>query len=160
MTPLARILYGWVLVLLAAAPLAAQVPADTALTQLLQEARARKWVMRAGADSSFISQGELKAFTDSTLTIGDQQLRLAEISLLDRRVTNRKILGGGALVGGLAGAVLGAGLIGLACSYQPDCGGDTIFLIGGALTASGAAIGGVFGGLLGGYEWRTVWQRP
>lgn len=149
------------LLVLPALPLHAQAPADSALTRLLHEGTARRWIVRASVDSTVLRQGVLTGYTDSTLSIADEHLRLAEITMLERRMSSRRSLRTGAIVGGLIGAAVGALGAAFACEMDESsdpCTGMTIKVV--AFTAGiGAGMGGLSAGFLGRSEWRQVWQR-
>lgn len=155
---MSRFLAG-LLLFLVAAPLPAQVPADS-LTQLLQQARTQRWIVRATADSAVRHQGVVTQVGDRSFTIAGQHLALAGITMLERRMSSRRSLRTGAIVGGLLGGGLGALGAAFACSMGES--GDScseavpiIVLIAGI----GAGIGGLSAGFLGSSEWRIVWQK-
>jgi hypothetical protein len=153
-----RLLAG-LLLFLVAAPLPAQVPADS-LTQLLQQARTQRWIVRVTADSVAGHQGVVTQVGDSSFAVAGQQMALARITMLERRMSSRRSLRTGAIVGGLLGAGLGALGAAFACGMEES--GDScsyavpiIVLVAGI----GAGIGGLSAGFLGSSEWRIVWQK-
>ena len=155
---MSRLLAG-LLLFLVAAPLPAQVPADS-LMQLLQQARTQRWIVRATADSAVRQQGVVTQIGDSSFTIAGQHLALAGITMLERRMSSRRSLRTGAIVGGLLGAGMGALGAAFACGMEES--GDScsyavpiIVLIAGI----GAGIGGLSAGFLGSSDWRIVWQK-
>ena len=142
-----------------AAPLPAQAPADS-LTQLLQQARTQRWIVRVTADSAVRHEGMVTQVGDSSFTVAGQHLALAGITRLERRMSSRRSLRTGAIVGGLLGAGLGALGAAFACGMAES--GDScseavpiIVLIAGI----GAGIGGLTAGFLGSSEWRPLWRK-
>lgn len=142
-----------------AAHLLAQAPPDSALIQILNKAEAARWIVRVTADSTH--HGVISSVGDSSVTIADHQLRLADVSLIERRVSSRASLKRGALIGGLIGAGLGGVLAAFGCGMDEsndDCIDEAAIVV--VVTAGiGAGIGGLAAGFLGSSEWRTVWRR-
>jgi hypothetical protein len=137
------------------------MPADSTMRRVLEEGTARRWIVRASLDSTVLGQGVLTGYSENTLSIGEQELRLAEISLLERRMSSRRSLRTGAIVGGLIGAGLGSLGAAFACEMDESsdpCTGMTIKLVA-FTTGIGAGIGGLSAGFLGRTEWRPVWRR-
>jgi hypothetical protein len=154
-----RSLAGLLLVLVAA-PLPAQAPADS-LMQLLQQARTQRWIVRVTAESVVAHQGVVTQVSDSSFTVAGQRVPLARITMLERKMSSRRSLRTGAIVGGLLGGGLGALGAAFACSMDESGDGcSEVVILGIALVAGiGAGIGGLSAGFLGSSEWRIVWQK-
>lgn len=90
--------------------------------------------------------------------MADIRIRLLDLSTLERKRVNHSTTLAGALVGGLGGLVLGVGFAAWGCSSDDNC-ADSAFVVAGALTSAGAALGAIVGGTLGPPEWRLVWRR-
>ena len=143
-----------------AAPLPAQAPADS-LTQLLQQARTQRWIVRVTADSAVRHEGMVTQVSDSSFTVAGHHMALAGITMLERRMSSRRSLRTGAIVGGLLGAGLGALGAAIACSMDESGDGcSEVVILGIALVAGiGAGIGGLSAGFLGSSEWRPLWRK-
>ena len=152
------ILLAGLTVLSAATQLPGQSP-DDSLSSILEQARRQRWEIRAATLTGTHHTGRVTEVTDSTIAIAQTRIRLLDLSTLERKRVNHSTTLAGALVGGLGGLVLGVGFAAWGCSNDDHC-ADSAFVVAGALTSAGAALGAIVGGTLGPPEWRLVWRRP
>ena len=118
-------------------------------------------MVRVTADSAVVHQGVVRQLSDSSFAVAGQQIALAGITMLERRMSSRRSLRTGAIVGGLLGAGLGALGAAFACSMgESGDGCSEVVILGIALVAGiGAGIVGLSAGFLGSSEWRPLWQK-
>jgi hypothetical protein len=155
----------WVLLILLVAvhasfnKLLSQESPRTSLTaeQVLLQAKANRWYIRANLYEGRQIQGSVRSVRSDLFQIDSIEIPLERIQSIDRRITQRKEVTRGTMIGASAGLGLSALLVLATC--ERGCLDDHSVKLVASYTGLGAVLGAFLGGMSAKHDWLKVWAN-